>query len=281
MTYQENNYSALKFWRHQNPQAGITLLLSMLLLAAITTIAFSLAAVGFAEIATSTDLLRTEPILYSSIGVAEDATYGLKRNEPTIISALGSNCDQNFTEFIGVQSEIGNKVKVCNVNPSNDIEVEVPVTTNDNSGYRLARRLYLYDPAKSTVGASGYTYIKFKKTNASLASDIRIYICQLDYDCLGPWGTPGFTNNFYQTNVSLVQGVDLPEITLTNDTVSGCCSYEVIIMNLGSQPGYVEVTTYDKDHGNKGLPYLNKKGVEIQSAAGRLIRRLRVLVPVQ
>lgn len=281
MTYQENKYIPQAFWHTQNPQAGITLLLSMLLLAAITTIAFSLAAVGFAEISTSTDLLRTEPILYSSIGAAEEATFGLKRNEPTLISALGSNCDANFTEFRGVQSTISNNTKLCNLNPSNDIEVEVPVTASTNSGYKLARRLYLYDPEKSTVGASGYKYIKFKKTSVSSASDIRIYICQLDYDCLGPWDAPGYTNNFYQTNVSLTNGVDLPEIVLTNDTSAGCCSYEVIIMNLGSQPGYVEVTTYDKDHGNKGLPYLNKKGVEIQSASGRLIRRLRVLVPVQ
>lgn len=279
MIYQENNYPRLEFWQKQDPQAGITLLLSMLLLAAITTIAFSLAAVGYAEIATSTDLLHTEPILYSSIGAAEEATFGLKRNEPTLISALGSNCDANFTQFRGAQTSISNNTKLCNVNPSNDIEVEVPITTNDNSGYRLARRLYLYDPEKSTVGASGYKFIKFKKTSSSSASDIRIYICQLDYDCLGPWDASGFTNNFYQTNVSLAYGVDLPEITL--NTASGCCSYEVIIMNLGSQPGYVEVTTYDKDHANKGLPYLNKKGVEIQSTSGRLIRRLRVLVPVQ
>lgn len=270
-----------KSWQKKNLQAGITLLLSMLLLAAITTIAFSLAAVGYAEIATSTDLLHTEPILYSSIGAAEEATFGLKRNEPTLTAALGTNCDTNFTSFRGVQTTISNDTKLCNVNPSNDIEVEVPVTPNTNSGYRLARRLYLYNPDKSTVGASGYKYIKFKKTSSSSASDIRIYICQLDYDCLGPWDAPGFTNNFYQTNVSLAYGVDLPEITLTNSTSSGCCSYEVIIMNLGSQPGYVEVTTYDENHANKGLPYLNKKGVEIQSTAGRLIRRLRVLVPVQ
>lgn len=281
MTYQENKYIHQPFWHQQNSQAGITLLLSMLLLAAITTIAFSLAAVGFAEIATSTDLVRTEPILYSSIGAAEEATFGLKRNESTLISALGTNCDDNFTQFRGVQSTISNNTKLCNVNSSNDIEVEVPVTANTAAGYALARRLYLYDPSKNTVGDSTYTSIKFIKTSSSGASDIRIYICQLDVDCVGPW--PG-TGNWYQSNVLLNYGVDLPTITLTSDSTTDCCSYEVVLMNLGTQPGYVEVRTTGKKggvDGPKGLPYLNKKAVEVQSSAGRLIRRLRVLVPVQ
>lgn len=285
MIYRDNRHPQWAFWRVQNPQSGITLLLSMLLLAAITTITFSLAAVGYAELATSTDLLHTEPILYASIGAAEEATFGLKRNEPTLVASLGTNCDPDFSLFSfsllsGLQSTITNQTKLCNVNPNNDIEVEVPVTANTPSGYALARRLYLYDPSKNTVGDSLYTNITFRKTSSSIASDIKMYICQLDVDCVGPW--PG-TGNWYQANTTLSYNVDVP-VALTSDAVTGCCSYEVILMNVGTQPGYVEVITTGKTNGvdgPKGLPYLNKKSVEIQSSAGRLIRRLRVLVPVQ
>jgi hypothetical protein len=63
-----------------NPEAGITLMLAVLVLAGITAIAFSIAAIVFVEIRASGDLLRTEPALYAVQSVTEEAFYGTTRN---------------------------------------------------------------------------------------------------------------------------------------------------------------------------------------------------------
>ncbi len=62
-----------------NKQAGITLLLSILILAAITAIAFSLAAITVIELRSSGDVLRTEPALYGAQAVTEEAFFQYKR----------------------------------------------------------------------------------------------------------------------------------------------------------------------------------------------------------
>ncbi len=62
-----------------NSQDGVTLLLAVLILAAITAIAFSLAAIITIEIRSSGDVLRTEPALYAVQAVTEEALFKYKR----------------------------------------------------------------------------------------------------------------------------------------------------------------------------------------------------------
>lgn len=243
-------------------QSGITLLLSVLLLSAITTIAFSLAAVGFAEIATSNDLSRTEPILYYSLGLAEEGAYGVKRGVSSIKTALGTECSTSFNPFtLDAGNATNTQTKICNVSPNNDIEVIVPTNTFNSSV-----RLYIYEPSNSGTGSSGYTDVTFKKTSNN-SGLVRMYMCPLSVECVDPNISPnGWLNP---------AGVLLDYNTDVNINLAGN-SYEVVLVNSGSALEYVEVITEPK-----GLPYLNKEGIEIQSSFGRLIRRLRVLVPTQ
>ncbi len=74
-----------------NRQAGITLLLAVLVLSAITAIAFSVATIVLVEIRASGDVLRTEPVLYTVEGVTEEAFYGFKRFVPN--TAATNNFD--------------------------------------------------------------------------------------------------------------------------------------------------------------------------------------------
>jgi hypothetical protein len=62
-----------------NKQAGVSLMLAVLILAAITAIAFSVATIVFIEIRSSGDSLRTEPNLYATLGVTEEALFQYKR----------------------------------------------------------------------------------------------------------------------------------------------------------------------------------------------------------
>ena len=66
--------------QNNNSQSGITLMLAVLVLAGITAIAFSIAAIVFVEIRSSGDLLRTEPALYAVQSVTEEAFYSATRN---------------------------------------------------------------------------------------------------------------------------------------------------------------------------------------------------------
>lgn len=248
-------------------QQGVTLLLSVLLLAAVTTIAFSLAVVGFAEISTSDDLARTEPVLYYSLGVAEEATYGMKRGEATLKASLGTECASSFVAYhVQTPDLMSTKTKVCNISPSSGgigiSEITVPVNT-----YSSAPRVYVYDPATNSADISGYTSIVFKKTTNNLGV-VRAYLCPLSANCGDPTSPSNLTAGWLNPSGTLL------DYNVSSSPVTDGKPYEIVFVNSGSAKDFVEITTAPK-----GLPYLNKEGVEIQSAYGRLIRRIRVLVP--
>lgn len=63
-------------------------MLSVLVLAAVLAIAFSLATIVFVEIRVSGDVLRTEPAMYGTFGVTEEALFQYKRfidPDPTVL----------------------------------------------------------------------------------------------------------------------------------------------------------------------------------------------------
>jgi hypothetical protein len=68
-----------KLGESQTSQSGVSLLLAVLVLAAITAVAFSLATIVFIEIRSSGDAKRTEPALYATFGVTEEALFQYKR----------------------------------------------------------------------------------------------------------------------------------------------------------------------------------------------------------
>lgn len=64
--------------QYQN-QEGVSLMLAVLILSAVTAIAFSLATIVFIEIRSSGDSARTEPALYATLGATEEALFQYKR----------------------------------------------------------------------------------------------------------------------------------------------------------------------------------------------------------
>jgi hypothetical protein len=70
-----------------NNQRGVTMLLAILVLSAITAISFSLATIVFIEIRTSGDVMRTEPTLYASQAITEEALFKVKRSAPVMYTA--------------------------------------------------------------------------------------------------------------------------------------------------------------------------------------------------
>lgn len=64
---------------HSNSQSGVALMMSVLILAAITAIAFSLTTIVFIELRAARDIVKSEPALYATLGVSEEALFQYKR----------------------------------------------------------------------------------------------------------------------------------------------------------------------------------------------------------
>jgi hypothetical protein len=68
-----------KNFTRQNAEAGVSLILSIMVLSAITAVAFSVATIVFIQLKAAGDSLRTEPALYATLGVTEEALFQYKR----------------------------------------------------------------------------------------------------------------------------------------------------------------------------------------------------------
>ena len=79
MIYPINKIKALKAGIGNSSQAGVTLLLAILVLSSILAISFSLATITFIEVRSSSDLLKSESSLFGASAIAEQAIYGVKR----------------------------------------------------------------------------------------------------------------------------------------------------------------------------------------------------------
>lgn len=278
-------YRLLEF-KHNN-QAGVTLLLSILLLASISAVAFSLAAVSFVEVRTSGDVQRTEPIFYSDQGIAEEAVFGQKRQASpagtqTAPTALyfGTDCATNYVPYIGPSTVVTSEVKICSRAPGL-VRVRIPASSKD---YPSAKRFYLFDPSNSGLGPGGYDGLKI--TNASSGSaSVRVFICRIDQECKSPaagtsdWivdGSTGFND--------IAPGSGAKDYSSVIDTNF---SYEVSIINLSTSGGaspqdlYIDIETRNGAGALYGLPYLNKKAIDIHSTRTGLSRQVEVLVPTQ
>jgi hypothetical protein len=147
-------------------------MLAVLVLAAITAIAFSLAAIIAIELRSSGDVLRTEPALYGALGVTEEAFFKYKRYVPdsslNIVSCTPSGL--NVCNLNGVS--LGNPAPTLRSYDSSP-KVEVvypgvvrayllvnPQTPNSYSQqYQSVRVTYLSNGASQTLQVTLCRYV--------------------------------------------------------------------------------------------------------------------------
>jgi hypothetical protein len=101
--------------KQSQSQAGVSLMLAVLVLASITAIAFSVATIVFIEIRSAGDSFRTEPALYATLGVTEEALFQYKRYyDPAVGSAVFDvpNCEP-ANPTIPIEEEYPN---ICFIN---------------------------------------------------------------------------------------------------------------------------------------------------------------------
>lgn len=270
--------------RKSERSGGVTLFLSVLVLSSIVAVAFSVATVTLVEVQTAGDVLRTEPSYYADLGITEEAIFILKRQVGTPPApSLGSNCAPSYTGYTGPNPLVANQVKICDVATSHNIEARV---LSSASSYGSARRFYLYNPANLAPDSngympSGYGSVALTNTSGQTGTNVtlHVYMCRLDDDCIvsGSW----------VVNQDLVANSTLLINNINFGAFDGSkYSYELAFTNnsggtLNPLDGFIQIVTLDTSSNPKGLPYLNKKAVTIQSSKSGLTRRVEVLIPTQ
>lgn len=268
------------FKSYAQEQAGVTLLLAVLILSAVTAISFSLATVAFVEIRASADVVRSEPALYVTQGQIEEAIFKVKRQIPdadsryTVFNANFGTCDGNSATSTINSVKVNSRL--CDRNLDNIYYAVVTTPNNkDVTGANLKKSLYfpLVDPSTFNGALSvtnsypaSYSRVIFKYASPSGYADVRVYICKEVADAATPCtNTDGVqdTNGDYITGVSgkLLNAATTPNYgsgcNLTSLTTGMICyeldvntSYSLYLQYDSNNPGslaakfaYVQIKT--------------------------------------
>ncbi|MDB4939861.1 MAG: hypothetical protein JWO40_286 [Candidatus Doudnabacteria bacterium] len=238
-----NMYSnKIKKINNRNDQKGVTLLLSILILSAITAIVFSVAAIALNEVRTSADLAKTEPIIKADEAMAEDGLFNTVRGYSTLPACSASQTQG--TVFNGVT------VSSC-------------ASYYFNSPYAFvmtpsARRdFYLYNPTNQGANP-GYTSASITIVAGSTGT---VYFC------------PFAVANCVVTPTSS-QTLDVNGTTTWNSPVlDPTIEYQIIVINgVGSTSSYSFTTAPN------GLP-AGTTTIINQGAKQGVTRKLQVTVP--
>ncbi len=268
-----------------NHQSGITLILAILVLASVMAIAFSLATILFIEVRVSGDLVRSEPALYASTAVTEEALFGIRRRIPRCTS--GCHAGQ-----LAYSTKIGN-VDLANPAPAelvyNDPIIQDKVLSVSNSITNTQNRYFLYDPANINTG-SGYSKIRVTYKNTGVDGQIHVYVCEFPSPSSVHWASGAILDcntispNTYMViknqgpisqNQGLNQGQTTADIIIVPDK-----QQELIIFSSGpTADRYVQIETFGSDSQPKGMPFYGETAVDINAQNSGVSRSLRVIIP--
>lgn len=148
-------------------ERGITMLLSILILASLSVMVFSLASIVINEIRTSGDLIRTEPNIVAAQAATEDGLYLAMRG-------LGSLNACSPTPAPVIYSN-GVSVVTC-------ADYYYPNPYDFNLSASSRQDFYLYDPVNQ-LNNPGYTGVSVNLTSGYGGT---VYLCNFNItDCVG------------------------------------------------------------------------------------------------
>lgn len=259
-------------------QAGVTLLLAILVLSSILAISFSLASILFIEVRTSGDLLRTEPAYYAASGVGEEAIFNVARK-----ACYGQNC--SYT------SQFNNSVTVPQPQQSSTTTPLFQDTiTPSNNSFSSAKTYVFYNPANPNSGSSGYGKISLTYLISGVEDDpLEVYLCQFDASgqttynttpCTDPNDASKGPNATYWLSAN---PMDPGANNFQTWTLDPTKEQELVLYNGNSQSTaniVVSIETYGSDGITPlGLPYAGQTAVQIDATNADVDRKIRVVVP--
>lgn len=245
-------------------QSGVTLMLAVLVLASITAVAFSLATIVFIEIRSAGDSSRTEPALYATLGVTEEALFQYKRAYDPI-GGLNLNvpacqpANENVCLINGVTLTLP------------DIDGQPQPIAFDYSpreefiGGNVTKILPMY--VVNIYDEQQYKFLKVdvlpNESNAGIDISTNIYYA----DQLDP--VPGFS------------GTASPGAPFSTSGFYSSGQYELILTNTTSQDITVVITTERVgDLQPAGLPFVGEQVLRIMADYVGLTRTYQVRIPI-
>jgi len=273
-------------------QAGVTLLLALLVLSAVMAIAFSLAAILLAEVRVSGDLLRTEPAIYGANAVTEEALFAVRRGYPRCFI-------QPCTNQFYYSTQLG-EVKMNNPQPTenlfNDPILQDQVLATSDSITNTKNRYALYDPSDINLPGN-FVQLKVTYKDTGQGGQIHVYVCEFkapkDFlstdppiDCNTPHDVNGYMIYNDMGPFTQDQGLFQGETTATM-TLDPTKQQELIIYSSGAAADrYVQIEAFgpdgpdaDSNPDPKGLPFFGETVVDINAEHGGVTRSLRVTIP--
>ncbi len=243
-------------------QAGITLLLSILVLASIMAISLSLASITFLEIRSSSDLQKTEPAFYSAETGTEESLYATRRQ---ISNTTFETNSVNGISITSTTQKINNPI------------FQDKVLQTSNSYTNTANKYELYNINNFYSPSSGGDYSKINITflNTGTTGYLNVYDC--NYNPQGEYNCDSSTSSNVTAYPPLQPGqtdtISLPA-TATNNRL-------IIYAYYTSATAYINVETYGTGSNQtpKGMPLTGSVNVDIAAAGSSLTREIQVNIP--
>ncbi len=276
MTYQT---TMIKYTSKTSNQDGISLMLSILVLAAITAISFSLTTIVFIELKSSSDVVKSEPALYATLGATEEALFQYKRY-------VNERDDGVPVEpLIDVPSCMPKELLVCKLG---GVEISFPVYPP----YQSTQPIEFDDPVRlETVYAGATNVIPLYQVNDFTLQYNKLELQRVPTNNANNllMSVRGLSENPSGADHILMDGVKLNEVDGIY-SITGFLSgyqYELSLKNdvaLGEDPENIQVSISSFDSGGspKGLPFIGKKVLKIRADSPGLVtsRTYKVYIPV-
>lgn len=258
--------------KDRHSQSGVSLMLAVLVLSAITAIAFSFTTIIFIELRSSGDVVRGEPALYATLGLTEEAMFQYKRY------VNGPDETDPVTKIFDVEScypsnnKTDGDVDVCQIGGVDMRSPAPELLTADD----VPKLLTIYPNSSITVPMyDPYSYeIQYGEVNVTLVprnnpNDLHITITGVDEDL----------NQTTPVDTTITENSD----PLSFQSFLDGYQYEMKFENNSDLSFLVSIMTYEPGNNTdtpKGLPLVGQRALDIVANYLGVNRTYRVYIPV-
>lgn len=252
-------FSTSSKFNNRETESGVTLMLAVLVLSAITAVAFSLATIVFIEIRSSGDAARTEPALYSTLGVTEEALFQYKRfytppsrddfDVPTCAGSNGDTCLLNGVTLTlpGTQPLAFDNSPAVEFVPAATLKT-IPLYVA--SSYAQVYQNLTVEVLPNATSSSVHVYFQVTNSDGSTSSTVPVIVSP---------GTAYTYNSFAATGQY--------EIVLDNQNVAQDLSVKIATTRVGGATP-------------AGLPFVGQSVLRIVADYLGLTRTYQVNIPI-
>jgi len=224
-------------------QRGVTLLLALMILAAVSAVVFSISVIALNEVKTSADEINSEPAITGAEALAEDMLY-------TNIRGLATSCSGNPQSATLPESGVATTFENSYYYPGT-YNVSVPANSN--------LPLYLYNPC--SPGATPY----YTSVTVQLGSGSgSVSVCT-------------WNNSNCQASPD-VDGYQLSAGNSSTTDLSDMIQYQIILSNTSNSSESFGLTTTSDNSAVTGIPAPNITIITTGSLGG-VTRKLQTLLP--